>query len=95
MDWSAGRNGRVLAGVYLAGFTASLIGLVWTLVNQLTGGGGSQEVVGGVLFVGGQLVIYGLVRGLMQPGGRRDAGRLWNRLVLGRELVGAWRALRN
>ena len=44
-------------------------------------------MVGAVLCVAGQLVLYGLARR------QYDAGRVWNRLVLGRELVPAWRVL--
>jgi hypothetical protein len=100
MNWSGVPNGRLFAGLYLIAFPAMVVGLVALVASQLTG----QDllpVVAGVLFIGGQLVITGLSLALRAgvPAssakvGRDPRGIAWNRLTLGRELPGAWRALR-
>jgi hypothetical protein len=46
MNWPGQRRGRILAGVYVVAFAAMLVGLVWTLGNQATGGGGAQLIAG-------------------------------------------------
>jgi hypothetical protein len=100
MNWNGTRNGKLLASLYLIAFPAMVIGLVTLLASQLTGQN-LLPVVAVVLFVGGQLVITGLslaVRAGVPAGtakvGRDPRGIAWNRLTLGRELPGAWRALR-
>ncbi len=40
MDWTGGRHDRVLAGVYLAGWALTVLGVIWTLINQATAGTG-------------------------------------------------------
>jgi hypothetical protein len=101
MDWPVGRKGRVLAGIYVVAFVAMVAGLAWTLSNQATGGSGTQVVVGGCVFVAGQLVIVLLALGLrarvrLSHGTGHPSGYqvLWQRLSLGRELGPAGRLLR-
>ncbi|NIK57079.1 hypothetical protein [Kribbella shirazensis] len=94
------RNGKLLAGLYLVAFPVTVVGLVALLASQLAG----QNLLPGVavgLFVGGSLVIAGLSYALRAavPAGSVKAGKdarvvAWNRLALGRELPGAWRAVR-
>lgn len=97
MDWS---GARPLAGAYVGSWVSGLAGLVWTLVNQLASTGGPQAVVAAVLFVAGLLGITGVAYALRDrvPAGTAQGNnyqRSWNRLALGRELPGAWRAVRN
>lgn len=99
MNWSEVPNGRLFAGLYLIAFAAMVVGLVALLVTQVTGQELLPVAVLGGLFVGGQLVIVGLSHALRAavPAGspqRDPRGAAWNRLTLGRELSGAWRALR-
>jgi hypothetical protein len=101
MDWPVGRKGRALAGMYVVAFVAMVAGLVWALYNQATGRTGTQVVVGGCVFVTGQLVITFLAFGLRtraplrQGKGYPDGYQvLWQRLTLGRELRPAGRLLR-
>jgi hypothetical protein len=102
MDWSGGRYERILAGAYLAGWAVWLIGVIWTLINQATGGTGLQVVIAGVLFFGGLLAItavaYFLRNRVPTQAVRFTAKassyqRAWHRLALGIELSRAWRAL--
>lgn len=79
----------MLAVVYLAAFAAMLIGVVWTLVNQLTGGAGVQATIGVVLFVAGQLTIVALAYRLRAG---TDYSRAWQRLSLGLEVRPALRS---
>jgi hypothetical protein len=96
MDWPAGRNGRLLAGTYVA-FAAMVVGIAWTLYNQATGGGGAQVIVGASLFLAGQLVItlFAFTLRARAPLGQGSGYQmLWHRLSLGRELPAATRVLR-
>ncbi|MGW1342308.1 hypothetical protein ACWCOV_14780 [Kribbella sp. NPDC002412] len=98
MDWS---GVRPLAGAYVGSWVSLLAGVVWTLVNQLaTGTDGPQTVAAGVLFVAGLAGVTGLAYVLRNriPAGTAQGNnyqRAWHRLALGRELPGAWRAVRN
>jgi apolipoprotein N-acyltransferase len=100
MDWPRDRTGRILAGAYLAGFVATLIGIVWTLINQWTGGSGPQTVVGGVFFAAGLLALFAAFalrdRGAAESreSAWRKTERVWHRLALGRELRAAVQLLR-
>ncbi|WP_432948096.1 hypothetical protein ACQPXM_12760 [Kribbella sp. CA-253562] len=97
MNWPEGNKGRTLAGTYLIAFVAMVIGLVWTLYNQATGGGGAQLAVGIALFVVAQVVITAIAFGLRNAlPGKTDLGyqQAWHRLTLGRELATAARLLR-
>jgi hypothetical protein len=97
MNWPEGSKGRTLAGIYLIAFVAMVIGLVWTLCNQATGGGGAQLAIGVVLFVVAQVTITAMAFGLRNSlPGKTDLGyqRAWQRLTLGRELATAARLLR-
>lgn len=79
----------MLAVVYLAAFGAMLVGIVWTLVNQLTGRAGVEVTAGVVLFLGGQLTIVGLAHRLRAG---TEYSRAWQRLSLGLEVRPALRA---
>lgn len=100
MNWHGMRNGKLLASLYLVAFPVMVVGLVALLASQLAGQN-VLPVVAGALFVGGQLVITGLAftlraavpAGSLKPG-KDPRGIAWNRLTLGRELSGAWRAVR-
>jgi hypothetical protein len=77
-----------------------VIGLLWTLVNQATGGSGARMTVGIVLFLVGQAGIYALAHGLRagvpnQTGTRNGSTvqRAWQRLASGLELPNAYRRL--
>jgi hypothetical protein len=97
MNWPEGTKGRTLAGIYLIAFVAMVIGLVWTLYNQATGGDGAQLAVGAALFVVAQVTITAMAFGLRNAlPGKPDLGyqRVWQRLSLGRELATAARLLR-
>jgi hypothetical protein len=103
MDWTGGRNEQILAGVYLASWVSWLIGVVWTLISQLTAGlEFPQPVIAGALFFGGVVGMTALAY-LLRNRVPRQAGRFmakatnyqraWYRLTLGIELPRAWRAL--
>jgi hypothetical protein len=105
MSWPEGVLGRALAGTYLAGWVTWLIGVVWTLIGQLTGGSESAAgVIAGVLFFAGALgvtaVAIRLRNHVSKPAGRFTASatgyqRAWNRLMLGMELRAAVRVLKS
>lgn len=89
-----------MAGVYLVAFPVMVIGLVLTLITQWTGIDTVARGFGLAMFPVGGLTINAVSRLLQdrvpaQTGGfRKDRGRAWNRLVLGRELPAAWRVLK-
>jgi len=102
MNWGVVRNGRLLAGLYLAAFTSACLGILWILVLQWTASAGTI-VVATVLFVAGGLTIIGLAVALRsqapEPKSRLTKNttgyqRLYHRLALGMELRGAWQAVR-
>jgi hypothetical protein len=103
MDWTGERYERILAGVYLASWVSWLIGVVSTLISQLTSGTEfPQPVIAGVLFVCGVVgmtaVAYPLRNRVPRQAGKFMAKatnyqRAWYRLTLGIELPRAWRAL--
>ena len=89
-----------MAVVYLIDFVVMLIGLGWSLINQLAGNTGALPTVGYVLFVAGQVGLIALAlafrAGVGGAGGAAAATsyqRAWHRLTLGLELPGAWRRL--
>jgi hypothetical protein len=99
MNWGAVRNGRFLAGLYLAAFPATAAGIVWILILQLTGSA-TTVVPAAILFVAGVLTITALAVGLRKHAPesknrltKNATGyhRNYNRLALGLELPGAWR----
>jgi hypothetical protein len=99
MNWGAVRNGRFLAGLYLAAFPATAAGIVWILILQLTRSA-TTVVPAAILFVAGGLTIGMLAFGLRNHA-PESTNRLtknatgyhrnYNRLALGLELPGAWR----
>ena len=102
MNWGGVRRGRLLAGIYLAAYVAWVIGLVLVIGSQIAGGGTLAVVIGAVLFLASQGAMFALafrLRDAMPVGSdRKDRDRLaftWNRLMVGRELPGAWRVVRN
>jgi hypothetical protein len=105
MDWSGGRNARLLAGADLGSWVSWLVGVVWTLIIQLlTNAGPPQPVIAGVLFFVGVLGVTALAY-VLRDRVPKQAGRLmasatdyqraWQRMMLGLELGRAWRALAN
>lgn len=101
MNWPGGDKGRILAGLYLFAFVAMVVGLVWTLYNQTTGGDGAQMAAGGATFVIAQLIIAAMAVGLRAalPDAKGAEGsfqyqRAWQRLTLGRELGTAMHRLK-
>jgi hypothetical protein len=101
MNWGGVRNGRLLAGLYLAAFTATATGIVWILILQLTGSD-TTVVAAAILFVAGGLTITALALGLRNQAPesknrltKNATGyqRNYNRLALGLELPGAWRVV--
>ncbi len=89
-----------MAVVYLIDFVVMLIGLGWSLTNQLAGFAGPLPTVGYVLFLAGQAGLIALAlafrAGVAGPQGAAVATsyqRAWHRLTLGLELPGAWRRL--
>ena len=57
MDWTTEANARLLAAAYIVGFVAWLIGVLCILYNQFTAGAVVGMVVGGSLFVVGQVLV--------------------------------------
>jgi hypothetical protein len=102
MNWGEVRNGRLLAGLYLAAYTMLVAGVVWILILQWSGSD-ATIVAASILFFAGGLTIVGLAVGLR---GRAAAPktrltknttgyqRLYHRFALGLEVPGAWRAVR-
>jgi len=89
--------------VYLVSWASWLIGVVWTLISQLTEHTQPPApVIAGVLFFAGVLgmtAVAALLRNrVARPTGRFTARatnyqRAWCRLTLGLELPRAWRVL--
>lgn len=100
MNWGGVRNGRLLAGAYLIAFPALVTGVLLTLLTQWIGVDSSARGFGIVLFAVGALTITSLSRVLQDQvpartgGYAKDHRRAWNRLATGRELPGAWRAVK-
>ncbi|RZU18872.1 hypothetical protein EV645_1072 [Kribbella rubisoli] len=102
MNWGEVRNGRLLAGLYLAAFTMVVAGVIWILILQWSGSD-ATIVAATILFLAGGLTIIALAVGLRAraapPKNRltKDTTgyqRLYHRFALGLELPGAWRAVR-
>ncbi|MEU4287990.1 hypothetical protein AB0E63_07195 [Kribbella sp. NPDC026596] len=102
MNWPAGVLGRALAAVYLVACPVLYVGVVWTLIGQLTGDG-TPQTPAIVLFLVGALLIIGLsfVLGRWVPERRnkltknmRGSQLAYFRLGLGFELWRAWRVVR-
>ena len=98
MDWSGGRNARLLAGTYLGSWVSWLIGVIWMLIIQLsTSAGPPQAAIAGVLLVAGVIGVTALAYALRdrvpKQAGRLMANatgyqRAWQRMMLGLELGG-------
>ena len=99
MDWTKETHGRLLATAYIVGFVAWLIGVVWILYNQFTGGSGPQMTVGIVFFAIGQvllmIVAFTLRKRFQTSRTASSWQQAWRRLTLGLELPRALRLLLN
>jgi hypothetical protein len=99
MDWTKETHGRLLATAYIVGFVAWLIGVVWILYNQFTGGSAAQMTVGIVFFAIGQvllmIVALTLRKRFQTSRAPSSFSQAWQRLTLGLELPPAVRLLLN
>jgi apolipoprotein N-acyltransferase len=97
MDWAKEANARPLATAYLVGFLAWLIGVVWILSNQATGGAVAGMVVGIILFAIGQALIsvvaFTLRKNFQTSKTASSFSQAWQRLSVGLEIPPALRLL--
>lgn len=100
MKWISSPGWRGLAYAYLIAFPCMTLGLVWILLNQITGASEHAFVPGTILFVVGQLSIASIAfigrHRTVTSGRPRQSGyhKNWLDLTLGRELGSAFRAVR-
>lgn len=100
MTWPDGREGRVLAAVYLIAWTGLVLAIAWTLYDQITGH--DVAPVAAAAFIIGVVALFALSlrlrRAVPEPPRRGGTAptpfqRTWYRLSLGLELRTAFRAL--
>jgi biotin transporter BioY len=98
MKWISNPRWRFLAYAYIVAFACMTLGLVWILLNQITGASEHAFLPGTVLFVVGQLAIASIAfMGRHRAVGRsRQSGyhKNWVDLTLGRDLGSAFRVAR-
>jgi hypothetical protein len=100
MDWTKVARARLVAAVYVVGFLAWLLGVVWILYNQVAGGSAAAMTVGIVLFAIGQAAISTVAFALRKefPGTtprQTSFSRAWQHFSLGLEVPAALRLLLN
>jgi glycerol-3-phosphate acyltransferase PlsY len=97
MDWTKETHARSLATAYVVGFVGWLIGVLWILYNQFTGGSAAAMIVGIVLFAIGQALISVVaftLRTNFQTSTKASSFKLaWQHLAMGLELPTAGRFL--
>ncbi|MGH3465391.1 MAG: hypothetical protein ACRDP9_28310 [Kribbellaceae bacterium] len=98
IEWPRDRKGRALARAYLPTFAAMVIGVLWVVLNQITGGGGSQAGLGIAVFLASQAALFTIAFGLRDNVRGAPAANgyplAWHRLSLGLELLAAMKLLR-
>lgn len=97
IEWPRDRKGRALARAYLPTFAAMVIGVLWVVLNQITGGGGPQAGLGIAVFLASQAALFTIAFGLRNNvrGAPANGYPLtWRRLSLGLELPAALQLLR-
>jgi glycerol-3-phosphate acyltransferase PlsY len=99
MDWTKEASPRLLATAYVVGFVAWLIGVLWILYNQFTGGSAAAMIVGIILFAIGQalisIVAFTLRHNFQTASSTSSFSQAWQRLSTGLELAPALRLLLN
>jgi glycerol-3-phosphate acyltransferase PlsY len=99
MDWTKEANARLLATAYVLGFVAWLIGVLWILYNQFTGGSAAAMIVGIILFAIGQALIsvvaFTLRHNFQTAASTSSFSQAWQRLSMGLELPPAFRLVLN
>lgn len=98
MDWPVGRQGQILAALYIVAFVVGVVGLIWALIARAT--------IAFVMFVVAQVVLWLLALRMRNRAGYASAQesrsgafrlsgyqRAWHRLALGLEVPAALRRL--
>ncbi|GAA1557427.1 hypothetical protein GCM10009789_08500 [Kribbella sancticallisti] len=92
MTWTEHPKARALAAAYVLGFLAWLVGVLWILSLQFTGGTGPQFVGGIILFAVGQALITAIAFTL-RARFRDSFSQAWHHLSLGLGLPAAVKLL--